>query len=70
MVSNGSYQILQGLVERGWWGDRRALLFVGRAGGRSWRSPSEGRASGLQAVTGGAAAATGKRCTNCVSLRA
>ena len=32
VVSNGSYQILQGLVERGWWGDRRALLFVGRAG--------------------------------------
>ena len=54
VVSNGSYQILQGLVERGWWGDRRALLFVGRAGRSLMASALAIRGmqvSGLQAVT-------------------
>ena len=53
VVSNGSYQILQGLVERGWWGDRRALLFVGRAGRSLCVGAGDpGHAlSGLQAVT-------------------
>jgi len=54
VVSNGSYQILQGLVERGWWGDQRALLFVGRAGRSLMASALAIRGmqlSGLQAVT-------------------
>ena len=54
VVSNGSYQILQGLVERGWWSKQPWLLFVGRAGRSLAASALAIRGmqlSGLQAVT-------------------
>jgi hypothetical protein len=54
LVSNGSHQILQGLVERGWWGRRQVLLVVGRAGRSLLASALAIRGmqlSGLQAVT-------------------
>ena len=73
VVSNGSYQILQGLVERGWWGDRRALLFVGRAGRSLMASALAIRGmqmSGLQGDARAAAMTPPARDVNCIGFEA